>query len=125
MKLSIEDELIYIYLTEDGKLVATIPNVNGYLIHDKHGNWIGFQVEKSQYENRQPIELPPFNQSDFTYKESEEHITLFFQAPVGELYYYEQECNLDIWNKKVVGIEIIRYSTNPKGKQKWISPFLI
>lgn len=127
MKISIEaDYLIYIYLLDslNDRFVATISNVNGYLIHDESGHWVGFRVEKSEGEERDPIELPPLVDIPFPIVETEQFIELLFTEKAVPASYYEQECHLDVANGKIVGIEIILYDKNPKGKLKWVTPFL-
>ena len=127
MKISIEDDyLIYIFLTDQSTIesVATITNVNGYLIHDKEGNWLGFRIEKTQYMERKPIDLPALIKNDFLIRKTNQHIDLLFTREVEPANYYEQECHLDITNGEVVGIEIIKYLWNPDGKEKWIFPYM-
>lgn len=126
MKISIEDgDLIYIYLIDPKyiKSISTITNVNGYLIHDQPGNWLGFRVEKSQDDDRKPIELPPFVKGKFLTVELEEYIDILFVEGVNPDQYYEQECHLDVSNGAVVGIEIIMFTWNPKGRNRWILPY--
>lgn len=126
MKISIEEDyLIYIYLTHPTSIqsVSTITNINGYLLHDQFGNWLGFRIEKSQYKNRHSIELPSVVNNEFLVVDSEEYIDILFVKGVKPTNYYEQECHLDVSEGKIVGVEINRYTWNPIGKKRWILPY--
>jgi hypothetical protein len=132
MKITVDDDLIYIYLQSKERLplCGTITNVNGYLLYDCNMNWLGVRVMRTAYrEKPQSCELPSAQILDFplqggSVREYPNYIEIKFNDKVEVDKTFEQECHVDITADGMYGIEIIRYMSNPRGKKTWVFPFI-
>lgn len=116
MRITIEQgRLIYISLAERGqyKFKNTYTDIDGYVLHDAEGNWVGIRFPKGRTWSFVPH---PF---------VENGCDLLFTTEVQPSQLYEQELIVDVAKEGVVGIEIILYPTIPAGKLKWIESIAI
>ena len=120
MRIIIErNELIYIYLLElehkFGMIDKTHAYINGQLLIDMDGNWIGVSIQKI---NEDQVDLNKISIIDeiipkcYIFSDSELCYLFFnsFNTNVHEV--YEQDFNLDIISEGLYGIEIILSSVN-------------
>jgi hypothetical protein len=126
MKVTIEqDELVYMYLlnrkSEFGMLDVTLPYIDGYLIYDFNGHWIGIQLEKrgeyaNDFESFEFIdEMCPLSNIITT----KEFVSIRFNNDEHENeYFVNQDFNIDLIGNKVFGIELIAWENNDLRRRK-------
>ncbi|RKD71127.1 hypothetical protein ATL39_2518 [Sinobaca qinghaiensis] len=133
MLITIEDELIYIYLQHKANKTTPLgayPEVSGYMLYDRKGNWLGYRVMRTIYNNEnyvisipkvRKIEYPLFTAS---IEDAEEYIEIKFHADLEAAEMLEQACLLDINEDGLFGVELIRHPDIPAGETEHVRYFL-
>lgn len=98
------------------------------MLFDKESQWIGYKILNEGYDGNR-ITLPNISQINFLpyqlkFVNSEEYIELLFDNYSRINKVVEQECNIDISNQDIFGIEILLFSKNIFGKKDIIKPFI-
>lgn len=133
MLVTMEDELIYIYLqhkTTSASPLGAYPDVSGYMLYDKKGNWLGYRVMRTIYNNKnyvisipkvKKIEYPLFTAS---IEDTDEYIEIKFDADMEAAEMLQQECLLDINENGLFGVELVRHPDIPAGETEYVKYFV-
>ncbi|SDH41070.1 hypothetical protein SAMN05192534_10579 [Alteribacillus persepolensis] len=133
MLVTVEDELIYFYFQEKTSAslpIGTYPDVNGFLLYDKKGRWLGYRMYRTVLGKRHVrVSIPKIRKLDYpifnaSIEDGKEYIEIKFDkdTPVHQM--KEQECMLDFNEHGLFGIEVIRKPENPPGKCGLVQKFL-
>jgi hypothetical protein len=131
LNITIENnELIYISFfkkMESGIVEDMCISVNCFLFFDTFRNWVGLEIINKNFDGE--IELPAIKTIDFpiydaVINQNDESIEILFNRDAKVRKKMEQDCNIDIFNGQIYGIEIILWERNNIGVKEVVKPFV-
>ncbi|MFB4166128.1 hypothetical protein ACE1TI_20630 [Alteribacillus sp. JSM 102045] len=133
MLITMEDELIYFYFQAKASAslpIGTYPDVNGYLLYDQKGHWLGYRMFRTvQGKNQVPVSIPKIRKIDYpifnaSIEDGKDYIEIKFDKDTPVYKMRQQECMLDFNEHGLFGIEVIRKPENPAGNSNLVGKFL-
>lgn len=131
MRITIQNnELVYIYLQKGETLgdIETIPYVDCQLYVDSNNEWIGIKILNRFIDDYKKFELPKANFElecfDVELQQDRNFIKILFDNKSEVNKKFNQECNIDIREGNLYGIEIILYKENQNMKRNIIKKFI-
>lgn len=131
MNITIENnEFIYIQFinkSEFGVVDETLDSAKCFLLYDGLNNWLGIQILNENDEGK--IDLPHIHTIDFPMhnlelKQTKDSIEIIFNKEISVIKMAEQECNIDIYDGQIFGIELILWAGNKLGNKEIVGPFI-
>ncbi|WP_018923457.1 hypothetical protein [Salsuginibacillus kocurii] len=115
MLVNMDDEIIYIFLqerTSNALPIGSYPDVEGSLLYDKEGNWLGIRVRREQGHAKSPLAIPKIKQIDYpimpgSIEDSNHFIEIKFKDDVEVNFEEKQSYILDLNENGIFGIELI------------------
>ena len=129
MKVRIYGTIITILLQQKINKSDTLifSNVNGYLLYDDEGNWLGYRVFRTQGESKARLYIPIFKVKLEHGKliETREYIDLLFTDKKFVENIKEQRCQLEYNEDGIVRVDLSCLPDDLSKHEKWVASLLI